>query len=273
MEIPQLDSGSRPHLTVHNGQVHAAYFDASKNLKWTVYDGAHWSEPQPIYDNGTIACHSDWTPAIVSHQGRLHCFHVAGIDLGHGAHTNVLKWNSMGADGTWSTTTQVNGPSSIAETPAPAVLDGRLYLAFPGVRDLSGIYRLFVIRHDGASWSDDLYTREWITPSAPAMTVRNNQLFLFVRAVDDKIHGTYSSDGTLWIPLTVRGEWDTASAPALGVHDDRLYLAYRNKTDNTTRWSSMNNGAAWSATDSIPDTSRHALGLTEHYGQLHLLFW
>jgi glucose/arabinose dehydrogenase len=104
--------------------------------------------------------------------------------------------------------------------------DGRLYvLAF-------GLGKIFAI--SGADESDHwaLVPGDGLTPSAPAVTVVDGNLGLFVRGIDDRLYVNWLLPDNHWTGWAlVPGDRLTPSAPAVTVVDDDLGLFVRG-TDN-----------------------------------------
>ncbi|MEU5645749.1 hypothetical protein [Streptomyces milbemycinicus] len=151
-------------------------------------------------------------------------------------HQAYLK-SSIRTGSTWSEPGHV--PFKTITTPALAVHDGKLYIAYLRPSD------------QAVMWAAMDSSGAWSTPQqiggdqswyAPAMTSAHGKLYYTHTGKDDKIYARTFTPSAGWsAPKTLRGGWKYS--PALTTHNNDVWLVAYGLDENL--WTSGNTGGDW----------------------------
>jgi hypothetical protein len=163
-----------------------------------------------------------------------------------------LYWRKRLPDGTWSTATKIEGPST-NDRVSLAPFNGYLYMM--GVYDWA-YPTVWFSRFDPSTetWSQHGNLTYSSFQGPPAIAAFDNKLFIVGSTEEEGSYpmwvATMGADGAFTLPQTIARHW-SASRPSLAVFGTQLYVAHRYGSTGEIVYSTHNPGAAskiWSAT-------------------------
>lgn len=152
---------------------------------------------------------------------------------------------------------------SIAGSPAMAVFDGQLFVAFRGNGGNSVYYTSTTEIDDMKNWTAAqlVPTGSAETSESPVMANFNERLFLIYKGVDSDDSMYYTVfDGKSWTPKQsiLSGGPKTSTRPAVVAYQNQLVVAYKGPgADEGLYYTATTDGTDWTAASQIlPDTAR-----------------
>ena len=137
-----------------------------------------------------------------------------------------------------------------AESPALAVFNGRLYMAWRGVGDQN----LYWTSFDGTSWAPQQRLDTASSSTGPTLAAMNGKLWMAWKGYATDSHIYYSSfDGARWAPQAVVPGVSTSYGPSLTEYNGRLLMAWKGLgTDPHIYWT-ISDGSSWAPQGVLSD--------------------
>ena len=183
-QIVGVGSSSRPALAEFAGTIHMAWKGTGDDtgIYYSRFDGTGWTAQLSVLGVGTSGA-----PSLAVVQDHLYLF-WRGVDDDQDIYTASL---GLDVNAAWSPQTAVayagvngKGEHRIAssDTPAPAVSDGAVFLAWTGISDDSALY---FTTFEGGTWYGQVKLTGVGTSSAPAVANYDGRFHMVWKGADD----------------------------------------------------------------------------------------
>ena len=155
-----------------------------------------------------------------------------------------------------------------SHSPALAVYNGKMYMAWKGMGDDEQIWFSFF---DGNRWSLQQQVPDVWTSNSPALAEYNGKLYMAWKGMgdDERIWFSYF-DGKRWSEQQVAPDVWTSHSPALAVYHGKLYMAWKGMGDDERIWFSYFDGKRWTAQQLATGNTSHGPALAVYNGNLYM---
>lgn len=255
--IPNLgaQTATYPALCAFNGKLYMTYRgDNHSDIYQATFDGRSWAGNKRLKDISSIDPDTAKSPALAVYNGKVYMAYRG--EEKKDIYLATFDGNSWAGNKKISEISAISPKTS--ESPALAVYNGKLYMAYRG-DDHADIY---LATFDGNAWSGDKKISEISsihpkTSESPALAVFGGKLYMAYRG-DDKTNIYISVfDGHTWsgdkkISDLSAIDPETKTGVALVASDKQLLLFYRGD-EHTNIYVTMFNGDTWSGNERISE--------------------